>query len=399
MARIMVVGATGNVGEPTVRELLRVGGAGVDVYAAARTAAASARLFGADTGTDAAPSPSGARLHHVALDVTQPDSFPAALAARPTAMLLVRPPAVSDPGACNRLVDAAVAAGVRHVVFLSVYGAGTNTMVPHHAIEKHIAAVAAASAAAAGGGAGEGGAPAGAAASDAAAPVAPSPSAGPVTYTFLRPSFFMSNLSGPNHVSDIRDRGVIDVPAGRGATSFVDPADLGAAAATVLLHPAEHTNVAYSLTGSPADVLTYDQVAAVLSEATGRRIVYGNPTTAGFAWRQSARGVPWGFVGVMCAIYAVAWLGRAGETTDELPRLLGRLPTSFRAWAAAHRSDFLPPPCCPLAAAHRSEFLPPPGSAGAATAAGAEAGTADGDSGGGVPAVAAVAAAGLGAAP
>jgi uncharacterized protein YbjT (DUF2867 family) len=346
-ARVLVVGATGNVGEPVVRELLRLGGPGVDVYAAARTAAASARLFGE------ASSPSGARLHHVALDVTQPGTFPGALAARPTAMLLVRPPAVGDPAACNALVDAAVAAGARHVVFLSVYGAGTNTMVPHHAIERHIAAVAAASAAATAAAAPAAGSsvpapPApGGSAGPAAADATPSTTAaaaaaGPVTYTFLRPSFFMSNLSGPNHVGAIRDKGVIDVPAGRGATSSVDPADVGAAAAAVLLRPADHANAAYSLTGSPEDVLTYDQVAAVLTAVTGRRITYGNPTTAGFAWRQRSAGVPWAFIGVMCAIYAVAWLGRAGETTGELAALLGRPPTSFRDWAAAHRGEFLP---------------------------------------------------------
>lgn len=292
---VIVVGATGNVGLETTTLLAEDGG--VNVYAATRSMESSIAAFIGIEG-----------IKHVALDLTKPNSFgPALAAAKPDRMLLVRPPQIGDPSVCTALLDAAVQAGVKHVVFLSVQGAGDNKMVPHHAIEKHLEVLASRSA---------------------------------VTYTFIRPSFFMQNMTGANHLPDIRDRGVIDVPAGGGATSFVDARDVGAVAAAVLLAPEAHANKAYTITGSKADVLTYDQVATILSNVCGRPIRYGNPTSLGFACRQRKRGTPWAFIGVMCAIYGVCWLGKAGDTTDDTRRILCREPRSFQQFAEDVKSRF-----------------------------------------------------------
>ncbi|SDN92371.1 NmrA-like family protein [Cryobacterium flavum] len=55
-----------------------------------------------------------------------------------------------------------------------------------------------------------------------------------VAWTFVRASFFHQSLS-TTHLTDIRDRDEIMVPAGRGATAFVDVEDIGAIAAAALL--------------------------------------------------------------------------------------------------------------------------------------------------------------------
>ena len=47
-----------------------------------------------------------------------------------------------------------------------------------------------------------------------------------LSWTFVRASFFMQNLI-TTHRSDIRDRDEIMVPAGHGATAFVDAAVTG----------------------------------------------------------------------------------------------------------------------------------------------------------------------------
>ena len=78
----------------------------------------------------------------------------------------------------------------------------------------------------------------------------------------MRASFFHQNLS-TTHVSDVRDRDAIMVPAGAGATAFVDAEDVGAVAAAALLAPAAHRNTAWTVTGPRA--LTYDEVAQILT--------------------------------------------------------------------------------------------------------------------------------------
>lgn len=95
-------------------------------------------------------------------------------------------------------------ARVRHVVFLSLQGAEHNKVVPHARIEAWLR------------------------------------SSG-LTWTFVRAAFFMQNLTTA-HVTDIRDRNEIMVPAGRGATAFVDAHDVGDVATAALIDPEAHRN-------------------------------------------------------------------------------------------------------------------------------------------------------------
>ena len=105
MTKVLVTGATGNVGQHVVRYLLE---RGIDVVAA--------------TG----------------LDFLDKSTWPDALGGA-TRMFLMRPPAISDvQNNFNPFVDFAREHGVDHVVFLSVAGAGKNKVVPHRKVEDHL---------------------------------------------------------------------------------------------------------------------------------------------------------------------------------------------------------------------------------------------------------------------
>ena len=145
----------------------------------------------------------------------------------------------------------------------------------------------------------------------------------------LRPSFFMQNLT-TTHLTDLRDRGQIIVPAGRGRTSFIDVRDVGAAAAVVLTENG-HLGCVYSLTGAAA--LSYYDCAAILSRASGRTITYTDPSGRAFAAHMRKLGLANEFVRVMRGIYLICKLGLAARVTDELPRLIGRPPISFERFA------------------------------------------------------------------
>ena len=209
------------------------------------------------------------------------------------AVFLLRPPQISDARhLINPAIDAMGAAGVRAVTFLSVQGAQSNPLVPHHAIEKHL-------------------------------------ERSGLEYTFLRAAFFMQNLS-TTHRDDVRLHDDLMVPAGSGRTAFVDVRDLAAVAALTLTK-AGHANRAYELTSDEA--LTYDEVARILSEVLGRTIRYPHPNVLQFWERMHGRHQPMGYVLVMTALYAVAALGKAGHLTGDTRRLLGRAPITFRQFA------------------------------------------------------------------
>jgi uncharacterized protein YbjT (DUF2867 family) len=280
-AVVLVTGATGTVGRHVV-------GALADRDVTVRSGVRD---------PDAVPDELAAAGTAVAFDFTKPETWGAALA-DVDAVFVVRPPGV-DEADVKSFVDAVGRVGVDRVAYLSALGAETNVLIPHHRIEKRIAATG-------------------------------------VDYTLLRASFFMQNLLEV-HRRDVVERDEIFVPAGRGETSFVDARDVGEAAAVVLTEPG-HADRAYDITGPEA--LDYGQVAAVFGDVLGRRVTYPNPSLVTYARRMRRRGHPLGFVALTCGIYTVARLGLAGRVTDDSRRLLGRSPRRMRAFVEDHADDF-----------------------------------------------------------
>nr|BFE80675.1 SDR family oxidoreductase [Planobispora longispora] len=243
-------------------------------------------------------------VQQMAFDFADPATWPAAFADVET-MFLLRPPAVANVRRdLIPAVAAARSAGVRHVVFLSLQGAEHNRLTPHAAVEKWLRASG-------------------------------------MAWTFIRPSFFCQNLSS-THASDIRDRDAIMVPAGGGATAFVDAEDVGAVAAAALGDPAEHAGRAWTVTGPRA--LTYEQVAQILTGELGRPIRYARPGLAAYARHaRTALGMPWPMVAVTAAIYTSARFGLAAGLTGDVRAVLGRDPIDLSAFAHRERAAWARP--------------------------------------------------------
>lgn len=278
---ILVTGATGNVGRHVVAELVAAG---------APVRAASTRPERAVPGLDGA--------ERVRFAFQERATWDAAFAGVDR-LFLLRPPAITDTKALIRpVVRLAARRGVRSVVFLSLLG--VNPAMPHYRIERDIVAAG-------------------------------------LPRTFLRAGFFAQNLDTA-YRADIRDHDRIRLPAGRGRTSFVDTRDLAAVAARALLDPAAHRDRAWDLTGPRA--LGYGEVAALLSAALGRPIVY-QPIGLPRYWRElRAAGLPRDYRTVQMVINVVARLGLAAKVTDDLPRLLGRPPIPLEQYVQDYREEW-----------------------------------------------------------
>lgn len=281
--RIFVTGALGNVGAEVVNALQA---SGAPVRAGAQLPERARERFG---------NP----VEAVGFDFSKPESFAPAFQGIER-VFLMRPPQISDVKKyLFPAIDAAKAAGVKQVVFLSLIGIEQNTIVPHYKVEQYLKACG-------------------------------------LRYTFLRCSFFMQNLN-TTHRAEIRDQDEIFVPVGRARTSFIDVRDIGAVAAATLTQPG-HEDLAYDLTGPEA--LDYYQVADLFGQVLGRPVTYKNPSPLAFFLRQ-ARKHPLPFALVTTWLYSNTRGGMADVVTGEVQRLTGRAPISMRQYIQDYRDSWI----------------------------------------------------------
>ena len=281
---ILVTGATGNVGSEVVRGLKKKGVA-----------------FRVGTSTlKSAPLSPNDPTETVHFDFLKPETFPAAFEGIER-LFLIRPPALSNVERdIAPAIHAAIAAGVKQIVFLSLQGVENNKIVPHYKIEQAILATG-------------------------------------VHYTFLRASFFMQNLS-TTQAAEIRDHDEIALPVGKAKTSFIDVRDIAAVAVMALTEPHD-IDQKITLTGSEA--LDYNEVARQLSTALGRTIRYTNPSLLHFIGAQIASGHKLGYTLVVAALYTITRFGNAKEVTQDVETLLGRAPITFEQFARDYRANWM----------------------------------------------------------
>jgi uncharacterized protein YbjT (DUF2867 family) len=187
-------------------------------------------------------------------------------------------------------VDAAAAAGVQRIVYVSFLGAAANAtfvLARHHwHTEQHIRSTG-------------------------------------TTFTFLRDSLYQDVLPyfvGPD--------GVIRGPAGDGRVGFVARDDIADAAVAVLLDSSgQSAGQTYDLTGPQA--LTWHEVADALGRASGREVTY-HAETLEEAYQSRARyGAPDWMVEGWVTSYLAAATGELDVVTDDVARLSGHPAQTF----------------------------------------------------------------------
>jgi uncharacterized protein YbjT (DUF2867 family) len=283
--KVLVTGATGNVGSYVVKELLNMGDnpvvAGTDIIKLQT-------MF-------------GDKIDAVEFDFTKSQTFDMALN-DVDRVFLMRPPHLGKPEDLYPFIEATKQHNIKLLSFLSLMGVEKNTIPPHHKIEKYIEEIG-------------------------------------VPFAHIRPGFFMQNVSGI-HSREIKEMDKIFIPAGRSKCSFIDAADIGLAIATVLHGPEKYKNTVHTITGPEA--LDYYQIAEILSRVTGKRITYDKP---GFLKYRSyyikTRGLDKGYVNVTVALYFMTRMGAAKEVTGEFYNLTGKHPRTFEDFARENIEAFM----------------------------------------------------------
>jgi len=276
---ILVTGVTGNVGGAAADALVE---AGAPVRGISRDA--GARRAGVEI---------------VAGDLADSRAVGTALEGVET-LLLVIPPDPELLRGGEQLIAAADAAGVGHIVYLSVCGAdlrSSSHSLAGHAHSEHMLARASAQS------------------------------------TVLRANSYMQNLLAD--APTIRAERSFHWTTGTVPLAKVDTRDVGAAMAAVALDSAL-AGVDYELTGPQA--LTGDDMAAAVSDALGEEVRYVDHPPDAFRARLLAASAPQWLADEVLAIYAQGFYadGAAGRVSPDLEALLGRPPRTFAEFAADH---------------------------------------------------------------
>ena len=265
---ILVTGATGTIGSELVRELVRQ-----DEPVRAGIHVRPLEVEGVET---------------CKIDFDDPETLPPAVDGIDTLFLLSQEVAHEKP-----MVDAAIEAGVKRVVYISSFNADTDTFIVgqlHREIELCI--------------------------QDSG-----------MTWTILRPNYLMQNfvtIMG----DEIRNEDAFYDSIGDARISQIDSRDVSHVAARVLTESG-HENQAYNLSGPEA--ITHHQAAEALSEALGRTIQYVELDDQEYRRRLLSQGVPEEFAEYLVDANR---RNRNGETeddmlTDDVQQILGRQPRPF----------------------------------------------------------------------
>lgn len=272
---ILIGGATGGLGKAVVEQLLERGAKGR--FAVLARDPAKAKPY-ADQGIELRMA-----------DFDAPDGLAAAFAGIER-FLFISTMSQGRAAQQRRVVDAAAAAGVKHIVYtgLAIRDIATSAvrelMASHFETEAHIRASG-------------------------------------MAWTFLRNSMYaeaIPQIAGPGALRD-----GISLSAGTGRVPYALRAEMGEAAANLLLQPG-HAGKTYDITGNES--WGYGDIAAALSRLTGKPLGYRDIPEESLRDALRAAGMPdfpiWLTLGTLHDIRA----GQYDIASHDLETLLGRAP-------------------------------------------------------------------------
>ena len=281
MIKTLITGATGNVGRAVIENLLQK--EQVQICAGVR---------------HIKKGQFPERVEQVLFDFEDPAAFATAIK-DVDVLFLLRPPHLSNVKIFKPLIKVAATRKI-HIVFLSVQGVEKSSVIPHHKIEKMII---------------ESG----------------------LAYTFLRPSYFMQNLN-TTLLKDIKEKNRIFIPAGKAKFNWIDVNDIGAAASEVINHIKNHQHKIYTITGSAN--IGFEAVAAMISEATGKKINYKSPNLINFFFTKKHQNVPVPMILVMIMLHFLPRYLKEPEISDDFKILTGENPGSLKAFINKNKSSY-----------------------------------------------------------
>jgi len=288
MKKILITGATGNVGIEVLNSLSKIDHQ-LTIYAAVRD-------IEKDKGTL-----KDFKITLIKFDFEERSTYQPAFE-NCEVLFLLRPPQLSEVDKIFKpILETAVQCAVKHIIFLSVQGVEKSALIPHHKIEKLVLE-------------------------------------SKIPYTFLRPAYFMQNFTTTLR-HDLVERNRIFLPAGNSKFTLVDVSDIGDVTAKVSIAPYKYTNQAYELTCN--EKLTFSQMATELSNLLHTTINYESPILVKFFLVKRKEGIPTMLILVMIMLHYLPRFQKEPVATDSVNSITGHQPNTFSQFIIQNRKKLL----------------------------------------------------------
>jgi uncharacterized protein YbjT (DUF2867 family) len=289
MKRILITGATGNIGTEVVQSLCEMS-PGAEIVAAVRNIKSAKRKFSHQ-----------AHLSFRYFDFENQDSFNAAFK-EIDVLFLLRPPQLLDVDTYfEPLLRAAKANSVEKIVFLSVQGAEKSKVIPHNKIERLIKELG-------------------------------------FAYIFLRPGYFMQNLS-TTLAEELRQKQTLTLPSAKAKFNWVDVKDIGEAAAVLLDKFDHYQNQVFKITGE--EIKKFDEVTEIMTSELGKIFSFKSINPFSFFFKKRREGVESGFALVMTMLHFIPRLQKEPELSDNYFKLTGKSPTRLKEFIQREKEAWL----------------------------------------------------------
>lgn len=286
---ILITGATGNVGFEVIRFLTKNNSTN-NIIAGVRNINAAQKLFKDYSSID-----------FVNFDFEQPETFDNALKNIDTIFLL-RPPHISN---IEKYFVPLMAKLKEHelneVVFLSVQGAEKSKVIPHNKIEKLIENC-------------------------------------NLNHVFLRPSYFMQNLTTTLH-KDIKNKRQIILPAGKAKFNWIDIENIAEIGSIILDNFSDYSNQTFELTGERN--IDFYEVTDLINTIIKRPVSFSNVNPLKFYKTKKDEGMEKGMIIVMIMLHFLPRLQKEPVISNYYEQLTGKKPTALNDFIKREIKYFL----------------------------------------------------------
>jgi uncharacterized protein YbjT (DUF2867 family) len=155
-------------------------------------------------------------------------------------------------------------------------------------------------------------------------------------YTLLRSNAYMQNVLAL--APAIKKTGGFGSSAGKGRVGMIDARDVAAVAAEITASSAPHVGKTYKLTGPT--LITYSDVAAILSKVLGRPVTYRELSFEEDKDAMIHAGLPKQLAEMNAQAFSMIADGDAGWLSEDVPSLLARPARSFEEFATDYAAAF-----------------------------------------------------------